>query len=338
MRSPGIAIVGATGLVGERLLQLFDERSTDIHELRLIARRADGRIVKFRGQSLAVEALDDVDFSEIDIVFLSAGSDFSAAHARRIAACGPVVIDNSNAHRMAVDVPLIVPQINADQLRNLGRGVLIANPNCSTIPIARTLHALRKLVPQSMVVSTYQAVSGAGHRGLSTLLPQSAADTRLLSDQVFGDTILGNLLPSIDRLLESGETVEERKMRQENRKILGRFDLEVSTTCVRVPVLNCHAASVCVDFKRRVDMDVVMEELLRAEECVVHVGFPTPLFVDGRDEVHVGRLRIDPEKPNRLLYWVVSDNTRVGAALNAIQIMELLLPVLAPRQQEALTT
>ena len=327
---PNIAVVGATGAVGQTLLSLFDERDFPIGRLDLVASsRSAGRKITFRGQEHEVRVFEEVDFSGVDIAFFSAGTAFSRQWARKAAAQGALVIDNTNAFRMDPDTPLVVPQVNGDLLKSRPPSGIVANPNCSTIPIVRLLAPLdRHYHVQKLIVSTYQAASGAGLNGQEDLL----RDTRhvLAGDGSshagrFPVPLAFNVIPSIDVVLESGFTLEEKKMVQESRKILRRPDLQVSATAVRVPVLNGHSAAVYIECELPLDAARVTALLADAPEVTVHDGagpaaFPTPRFLADADRVHVGRIRVDPEQEAAGWLWVCSDNLRIGAALNALQI------------------
>ena len=332
---PNVSVVGATGAVGRTLLSLFEEREVPFAHLELVASpRSAGRKIAFHGQEHEVRGLDEVDFSRVDIAFFSAGGEVSRQWARKAAAQGALVIDNTNAFRMDPDTPLVVPQVNGDLLSSRPASGIIANPNCSTIPIARVLAPLdRHFHVMKLVVSTYQAASGAGLNGQEDLL----RDTRhtLAGGETshagrFPVPLAFNVIPSIDAMLESGFTLEEQKMVQESRKILRRPDLQVSATAVRVPVLNGHAAAVYIECERPLDGARITALLKDAPEVTVHdgagpAGFPTPRFLTDADRVHVGRIRVDPELATAGWLWVCSDNLRVGAALNALQIGTLAL-------------
>jgi aspartate-semialdehyde dehydrogenase len=347
MKTPdqlGIAIVGATGAVGTTLLELFEQRGFPFRELRLIASpRSAGKTVQVRGRAILVEDLEQCNFSGVDIAFFSAGTSISKLHARRAAAEGALVIDNTNAHRMDADTPLVVPQVNRHALRARPSSGIIANPNCSTIPMVRALHCLDpEYGVHTIIVSTYQAASGQGLTGIEELRAGSqlimAEPSATVPAVRFPAPLAFNLVPSIDALLDTGFTVEERKMLDESRKILGRPGLRVSATAVRVPVVTCHSEAVYFECDRPLALPRMLELLRAGEEIQVHHGtgpdnYPTPRTITNFDDVHVGRIRIDPENPRAGWLWVVSDNLRVGAALNAIQIAEEMIAngVLAKR-------
>ncbi|ACY16853.1 aspartate-semialdehyde dehydrogenase [Haliangium ochraceum] len=330
--APRICIVGATGAVGTTLLTLLEERDLAIAELELFASaRSAGRELRFRGAAYEVRDLEHADFSRTDIAFFSAGTAISRLWARKAAAQGALVIDNTNAFRSDAEVPLVVPQVNGDLLAQRPASGIIANPNCSTIPIARLLAPLdRAFRVEKLIVSTYQAASGAGLSGQADLREDArgvlAGEARAHAGR-FPVPLAFNVVPSIDVLLDSGFTLEEQKMVQESRKILRRADLRVSATAVRVPVLNGHAAAVYLESERPLDAARMRALLGDAPELRVYDdggagedGYPTPRFLDNRDFVHVGRIRVHPEQDNAAWLWVCSDNLRVGAALNALQI------------------
>jgi aspartate-semialdehyde dehydrogenase len=341
---PSVAIVGATGAVGTTLLELFEERAFQYRELRLVASpRSAGRTVVVHGRAIAIEDLETFDFSQIDIAFFSAGTSISKLHARRAAAEGALVIDNTNAHRMDVDTSLAVPQVNRHVLATRPASGIIANPNCATIPMVRALHCLDPDYGiKKVIVSTYQAASGQGLTGIEEL---RAGTEALLADPSaavpalrFQVPLAFDLVPSIDALLDTGFTVEERKLLDESRKILGRPDLQVSGTAVRVPVVTHHSEAVYFECERPLALPRMLELLRAGEEIQVHhgpgaAGYPTPRTISNVNEVHVGRIRIDPENPYAGWLWIVSDNLRVGAALNALQIAEHVIAagVLAKR-------
>ncbi|QSN61124.1 MULTISPECIES: aspartate-semialdehyde dehydrogenase [unclassified Caballeronia] len=331
-----IAIAGATGAVGKELLRLMEERNVDAELAGVAASsRSAGQEVRCRGESLRVADLEHFDFSKVDLAFFSAGSAVSRVHARRAAAQGALVIDNTNAFRMDDDTPLVVPQVNARRLATRPQSNIIANPNCSTIPVVRLLDPVHKVNPVLKVIaSTYQAASGAGLTGLDELdesikevlddSPGQPVHRRFVAPLGF------NVVPSIDVLEEDGFTLEERKMVQETRKILDAPAIHLSATCVRVPVRNCHSAAVYVECGGPLDLADLKRLWRDAPEIQVYDGvdaadFPSPRVIGSSDLVHVGRIRRDPENPNAFWFWVVSDNIRIGAALNAVQIAETLI-------------
>ena len=327
-----IAIVGASGAVGRTLIELLVRRGFPVGECVPVASaRSAGQRIDVPGGTATIQDLDDYDFSGVRLAFFSAGTPVSERHARRAAAQGALVIDNTNAFRMATDVPLVVPQVNPDVLDQRPSSGIIANPNCSTIPLVRLLAPLRQRYGlRRVTVSTYQAASGRGNRGMTELRAQAAAATGDPAQtgpvEAFGMPLAYNVIPLIDTLLADGFTLEEQKMRQESRKILRDPTLDVTATCVRVPVLNGHSEAVVVDCDTPIDAGEL--SALLAGEPEVRVWSdrpPTPRTVDDPDLVHVGRVRVDPERPTRAAFWLVADNLRIGAALNAVQIAEVLV-------------
>lgn len=333
--APRVAIVGATGAVGTTLLDLFTERRYNYRSLDLVASsRSAGTQVTFEGREYTVRDLSTFDFSTVDIAFFSAGTSVSEKWVPIATAAGALVIDNTNAFRMDPDTPLVVPQVNAHVLKERPRSGVIANPNCSTIPLVRLLRPVHERWGLSrVVVSTYQAASGRGLSGMKELRETTELSLRnpeqVPSGDRFQPTLAFNVVPFIDRLLDSGFTLEEQKMTQESRKILGLPHLDLTATCVRVPVVNCHSEAAWIECAEPVDRAELVNLLAAQPEVLVHDqdrlgGFPTPRTADGPDLVHVGRVRVTPQNPRGFWLWLVSDNLPVGAALNAIQIAEEL--------------
>jgi aspartate-semialdehyde dehydrogenase len=331
MASYRVAILGATGLVGREFLKVLAQRDFPIAELRLLASgRSAGVRVPFRGEELVVEEATRDSFRGIEYGLFSAGADISRGLAPAAAAAGAVVIDNSAAWRMEPDVPLVVPEVNGDDA--FTHQGIIANPNCSTIQMVVALQRLHQVNPlRRVVVDTYQSVSGTGAEAMDELEAQTRA---LLAGQpseprVYPHQIAFNVLPHIDSFLENGYTREEWKMVQETRKIMHAPDLPVSATTVRVPVPIGHSEAVHAEFTRPMAPAEARALLARAPGvCVVDdpaaAQYPLASVAAGRDEVFVGRLRADASHPNGLVMWIVADNLRKGAALNAVQIAELL--------------
>lgn len=333
MNTAKVAVVGATGAVGQTMLQTLEARKFPASKLiPLASRRTAGTEVVFGGEKIPVRDLDDFSFDSVDIALFSAGGPVSESHAPRAAAAGAVVIDNTSAFRQAPDVPLVVPEVNPGEIANRPRGI-IANPNCSTIQMVVALAPLRNLSPiRRIVVSTYQAVSGAGNRALEELERTSrealAGDTPE-PGPIFPHVIGFNCLPHIDVFLADGYTKEERKMMQETRKIFGDESIRVTATCVRVPVMTGHSESVNVEFESPISPEAAREALASAPGVEVvdkpaDRRYPTQRDCAGRDPVFVGRIRRDPSLENALDMWITADNLRKGAALNAVQIAELL--------------
>lgn len=332
MRPINVAIVGATGRVGQELLRVLEERDFPIGELKLLASaRSKDLTIAFKGKSYPVQEMSAEAFKGIDIVLASAGSDIIAKLAPLAVEQGAVVIDNSNAFRMDPSVPLVVPEVNGHTLKN-HKGI-IANPNCSTaqlVPVLKILHELGGL--KRVIVSTYQSVSGAGKEAMDELENQTRA---LMNDQdyepqVFQRQIAFNLIPHIDVFLENGYSKEEMKVVLETQKILELPDLPVTCTAVRVPVSISHSEAVTVDLERAVSPHQAREAL--ANSPIIEVWdqpekgiYPTPLDAAGKDPVFVGRIRRDTSSENGLNVWVVADNLRIGAALNAVRIAEYVV-------------
>lgn len=327
-----IGIVGATGAVGRELIRLLEERHFPVAELRLLASaRSVGKSLSFQGESIGIREARPEEFSDLDILFLSAGGDRSKVMAPAAARAGAVVIDNSSAFRMDPEVPLVVPEINPEALRR-HKGI-IANPNCSTaitLMGAAPLH--RAFGLERMICSTYQAVSGAGASGITELEDgvRRWADGREAAEpSTFPHPIAFNLIPHVDKFQESGYTREEVKMRDESRKILGLPSLPISCTCVRVPVFRAHAISVFAEFGKPVDVAAArraIEEFDGAElvDDPENLRYPMPMDYSGKTACGVGRIRRDEALGNGLAFWVVGDQLWKGAALNAVQIAEKL--------------
>lgn len=327
-----VAIVGATGMVGQEFVKILQQRQFPIKELRLLASdRSAGRKVSFNGRDMEVEETGNKSFDGIDIALFSAGTDISRHFAPIAAEAGAVVIDNSAAFRMEPDVPLVVPEINAEDAR-AHKGI-IANPNCSTIQMVVALYPLHKVNPlKRIIVDTYQAVSGTGLAAIDELSSQSKA---VLEGQetvpgVYPHQIAFNLLPEIDVFLDNGYSKEEMKMVNETRKIMHAPEVLVSATTVRVPVFVGHSEAVHVEFSHPITTDEVRAILSDApgvkvlDDPAVSL-YPQPWAAAGQDDVFVGRIRKDISCDKGIAMWVVSDNVRKGAALNAIQIAEYLV-------------
>lgn len=334
--TPRIAIVGATGVVGNTLIELIEERGLHYREMHLVASaRSAGRELMVDGRPHAVQDLEDFDFGRADIAFFSAGTPVSADLVPVAVAKGTLVIDNTNAFRMDPDTPLVVPQVNAQLLERRPRSGIVANPNCSTIPLVRVLQPVEhRWGIRQVVASTYQAASGQGHHGIEELLEGTELALRdpdaELPAERFNPPLAFNVVPSVDRFLDTGFTLEEQKMLQESRKILDLPHLDLTATCVRVPVVNSHSEAVWVEAGAPVDRKELVALLAALPEVTVHdaenpAAFPTPLRAGHPDHVHVGRIRVSPDNPRGFWLWLVSDNLRVGAALNAIQVAEYVL-------------
>ncbi len=330
-----VAVMGATGNVGREILNTLYEREFPVSDVYALAsKKSVGREVSFGdGDVLPIQDLAEFDFKGVDIVLSSAGSDVSKKYAPIAAKAGAIVIDNSSYWRMDKDVPLIVPEVNPDAIKLYKKKNIIANPNCSTIQMLLALKPLHDIAPiKRVVVSTYQSVSGAGKKAMDELFNQTKAmyANGEIRKDAFAKQISFNVIPQIDKFMPDGATKEEWKMVVETKKILDS-KIEVSATCVRVPVFVSHAESVNVEFKKPITPEQAREALADTEGVLVvdkqdpEDGFVTPLEATGSDAVYVSRIREDRSVKNGLDMWVVSDNLRKGAALNAVQIAELLV-------------
>lgn len=337
-----VAIVGASGAVGQEFLRVLAERNFPITELKLFgSSRSAGREYEFRGKKIMVQELrHGDDFKDLDIVFTSAGGSISQEYAEDITRFGAVMIDNSSAFRMDEDVPLVVPEVNAEDALNRPRNI-IANPNCTTIQMVVALKAIEKLSHIRRVhVSTYQAASGAGATAMAELEQQYRevlAGEPVTVDK-FAYQLAYNLIPQVDVFTENGYTKEEMKMYNETRKIM-HSDIQVSAMCVRVPSLRAHSESIWVETERHISVAEAREAFEKAEGVVVMDNpaakeYPMPLFLSGKDPVYVGRIREDLSNPNGLTFWSVSDQIKKGAALNAVQIAEYLIKEQGIRSKE----
>ncbi len=329
-----VAVVGATGAVGRELIKTLEEREFPVDEIAALASpRSTGQEISYGGKRvLTVRNLETFDFRGWDIGLFSPGAAVSAVYAPRAAAAGCMVIDNTSQFRMDPDVPLVVPEVNPEALKRPLRRRIIANPNCSTIQLVMALKPLHDLFTvRRVVVSTYQAVAGAGKEGMDELFSQSKGSFvgDPITPQQFTKQIAFNVIPHIDSFMEDGATREEWKMSVETRKILDP-DIAVIATCVRVPVFIGHSEAVVAEFEEPVDLDEARDVLRRTPGLVLHDhredgGYVTPIECVGEDATYVSRLRRDPTVPNGLAFWCVSDNLRKGAALNAVQIAEALI-------------
>jgi aspartate-semialdehyde dehydrogenase len=328
-----VAIVGASGAVGQEFLRVLSERQFPLTELILFgSSRSAGTVYEYQGKKITVKELKHGDdFKGIDIVFTSAGAGTSKEFAEDITKFGAVMIDNSSAFRMDDDVPLVVPEVNAADAKNRPRGI-IANPNCTTIQMVVALKPIEDLSHIKRVhVSTYQAASGAGAAAMLELENQyrQIINGEKVVVEKFAYQLAYNLIPQVDVFTENGYTKEEMKMFNETRKIM-HSDVAVSATCVRVPALRAHSESVWVETERPISVEEVRSAFEKAEGVIVMDSpekkeYPMPLFLSGKDPVHVGRIRSDLANPNGLTFWCVSDQIKKGAALNAVQIAEYLI-------------
>ena len=332
MNEPHVAIVGATGAVGVEMLQCLEQRKFPLGKLKLLASaRSAGKPVTFRGETIVVEELTHDSFGDVDIALFSAGGGISKEFGPSAAKAGAVVIDNSSAFRMDEDVPLVVPEINPEAARNRPRGI-IANPNCTTIISLMALAPLHEAFGlKSIVASTYQAVSGSGAQGIAELEEQmqAIANDQPFTPRVYPRQIAFNVIPQVDAFTDNGYTKEELKMLNESRKIMGLPDLKVSCTCVRVPVMRSHSVSITAGFDKPVDVAAARAAYsgkagVAAMDNPDEMEFPVPLDTTGKDDCLVGRIRKTTVFDNALDIWVVGDQVRKGAALNAVQIAEIL--------------
>jgi len=329
-----VAVCGATGVVGREMVKVLAERAFPVADLRLLAsERSAGEDLSFNGSEIRIEALSENSFAGMDIALFSAGSDVSRTFAPLAARAGCVVIDNTSAFRMEPDVPLVVPEVNPEALEDYARRSIIANPNCSTIQMVLVLKPIDDAARiRRVVVSTYQSVSGAGRRGIAELEAQTLSlfNLKPMECERFPRQIAFNCLPHIDAFCEDGYTFEERKMIQETRKILGRPELRLTATTVRVPVFYGHSEAINVETEKKLSADEARKLLdkapgLRVVDSAAEALYPTVLDAVGGDDTLVGRIREDPSVECGLDMWVVADNIRKGAALNAVQIAELLI-------------
>ena len=330
-----IAIVGASGAVGQEFLRVLAEREFPIDNLLLFgSKRSAGTKYTFRGKEYTVRELQhNDDFKGVDIAFTSAGAGTSKEYAETITKYGAVMIDNSSAFRMDADVPLVVPECNAEDALNRPRGI-IANPNCTTIMMVVALKAFEGLSHIRRVhVSSYQAASGAGAAAMAELYEQyrQVLANEPVTVEKFAYQLAFNVIPQIDVFQDNGYTQEEMKMYHETKKIM-HSDIETSAMCVRVPSLRSHSESIWIETERPISVEEARQAVINGEGLTLmdnpaEKEYPMPLFLAGKDDVYVGRIRKDLANPNGLTFWIVSDQIRKGAALNAVQIAEYLVKV-----------
>ncbi|MCX7845360.1 MAG: aspartate-semialdehyde dehydrogenase [Dictyoglomaceae bacterium] len=327
-----IAVVGATGLVGQEMLKILYERKVPIKELYAFASsRSEGTFVEFGKEKIKVEEAKPENIAKADFALFSIGEEISLEISPEVAKRGTIIIDNSNAFRMNPDVPLVVPEVNPEDLKEHKN--IIANPNCSTIQMVVALYPLHKRFNlEKIVVSTYQSVSGKGKDAVLELLEQTREFLigNKIESKVFPYQIAFNIIPQIDNFEDNHYTREEMKMVRESRKILHLPNLKISATCVRIPVIRGHSESITATFSKDFNLEEVYYTLNNAPGVKVldlpkDKIYPYPLLCDGKDEVFVGRIRKDLFEENTLNLWVVSDNLRKGAALNAVQILEEII-------------
>lgn len=335
MKTYNVAVVGATGAVGETLISILEERKFPVGQLfPLASERSAGTKVMFRGKPVTVQNLADFDFSQVQIGLFSAGGNISAEYAEKAGKAGCIVIDNTSHFRYDDDIPLVVPEVNPEAIAGYTSRNIIANPNCSTIQMLVALKPIRdKVGIERINVATYQAVSGTGKEAIEELAKQTAdlLNGRTPVASVYPKQIAFNVLPQIDVFLENGYTKEEMKMVWETKKIFGDESIGVNATCVRVPVFYSHSEAVHIETREHITVEEVRALLADAPGVVLmderkDGGYPTAVTESaGKDGVFVGRIREDISHPNGLNLWIVSDNVRKGAALNSVQIAEVLI-------------
>lgn len=327
-----IAIVGATGVVGGTMLSILAERNFPVNNLVLLAsERSSGKEYYFKGQTLKVQTLNENSFKGVDIALFSAGSKISTQYANIAVKSGCIVIDNSSAFRMDLEVPLVIPEINPNSLS--GHKGIISNPNCTTIVTLMALNPIRKFSRiKKIIASSYQAVSGAGQEGINELHEQNKAIIIGQEPEVkyFSHKIANNLIPKIDKMDENGFTAEEMKMVNETRKIFSDEKIKVSATCVRVPVYTAHSVAVTIETENKIPVSSVREMIKNAEglellDDPLNDIYPMPILSEGNDNCLVGRIREDLVFENGISLWISGDQIRKGAALNAIQIAEKMI-------------
>ena len=327
-----VAVVGATGAVGNEMIKTLGQRNFPVETLRLFAsERSEGKTLEFNDKKISVEALKDTSFKGIDIALFSAGAERSKIWAPVAAKSGCVVVDNSSQWRMDPEVPLVVPEVNPHDLKK-HKGI-IANPNCSTIQmvvVLKPIHDAAKI--KRVVVTTFQAVSGTGQKAINELMQQTAdlLNFKEIQCNVYPYQIAFNVLPHIDKFLENGYTKEEMKMVNETRKIMGDNSIRLTATTVRVPVFRGHSESLNIETEKKLSPNEVRAILSKAPGVIVYDVpekniYPVPLNVAGKDDTYVGRIREDESIENGINMWIVADNLRKGAALNAVQIAEKLI-------------
>lgn len=335
MKTYNVAIVGATGAVGETLISILEERNFPVNQLfPLASERSAGSKVMFKGKPITVQNLADFDFSQVQIGLFSAGGSISEMYAEKAGKAGCIVIDNTSHFRYDDDIPLVVPEVNPEAIAQYTNRNIIANPNCSTIQMLVALKPIHDKVGITRInVATYQAVSGTGKEAIEELAKQTAAllNGREVVSEVYPKQIAFNVLPQIDVFMDNGYTKEEMKMVWETKKIFGDDSVQVNATCVRVPVFYSHSEAVNIETKTPISEEEV-RELMRNAPGVVLMddrkdgGYPTAVTDSaGKDATFVGRIRKDISHPNGMNLWIVSDNVRKGAALNSVQIAEVLI-------------
>ena len=326
---PSISIVGATGAVGKICLDILSERKFPSDKINIFAsKKSEGKKISYLNKDLIVREAKKNSFKDSNIVFISADSKVSEDLAPHAVKDGALVIDDGSAFRMKKDVPLVVPEVNENDI-NYHNGI-ISIPNCTTTPLVMAIHNLRKLANINRIqATTYQAVSGSGALAISELQSQTKniINNKDISKSVYPHQIAFSLIPQVDDFMSDGYTKEEHKMINETKKILHDENLLISATCVRVPVFYCHSEAISVDFENEIDINEVVNIFKNAEgikliDDGLNQNYPTPKFVEGKDDIYIGRIRKDNSNKKGLNFWIVSDNLRKGAALNALQIMD----------------
>ena len=334
MRTFNVAVVGATGAVGNEMIRILEERNFPVGKLKLLAsERSIGKSFEYKGQSIPVEVLNENSFAGIQIGLFSAGGSISEKYAPIAAQAGCVVVDNTSAFRMVPDIPLVVPEVNPEAIAQYKNKGIIANPNCSTIQMVVALKPIHDAVRiRRIVVSTYQAVSGTGKKAIDELEAQTSAllNGREAVVKVYPHQIAFNCLPQIDVFIDNGYTKEEMKMINETKKIMNDPSIAVTATTVRVPVFYSHSESVNIETEKKITPAEVRDLLSRAPGIKIvddpsQKLYPLAIHAVGKDDTYVGRIREDESIANGINMWVVSDNLRKGAALNAVQIAEILI-------------
>lgn len=332
--SYNIAIVGASGAVGQEMMEILEQRNFPVNELRLLAsERSAGKELDFKGSKIKIQKLDENSFEDIDIALFSAGGSRSKEFAPIATQAGAIVVDNSSAFRMSEGVPLVVPEINPEAVAGYQKKGIVANPNCTTavtVMALKPLHDLGNI--KRVIASSYQAVSGAGAQGIEELRNQTRAwaNSEEIKPEAFPHQIAFNLLPHIDSFTDNGYTKEEMKLHNETRKILGDNEISLTATTVRVPVFRAHSVSVNIETEKKITVEEAREAInnfpgVRVLDNPEELKYPMPIDVAGTDDCIVGRIREDYTVANGLSFWVVGDQLRKGAALNAVQIAELLI-------------
>jgi len=332
--SYNVAIAGATGAVGQEMIEILENRNFPVNELRLLAsERSVGKELEFKGEKIKIQKLDENSFKDIDIALFSAGGSRSREFAPIAAEAGAIVVDNSSAFRMEEGVPLVVPEINPKALAGYKNKGIVANPNCTTavtVMALKPLHDLGNI--KRVIASSYQAVSGAGAQAIEELKNQTVAwaNSEEIHAEAFPYQIAFNLLPQIDSFTDNGYTKEEMKLHNETRKILEDDEIALTATTVRVPVFRAHSVSVNIETEKKISVEEAREAInnfpgVRVVDEPGELKYPMPIDVAGSDDCIVGRIREDYTVPNGLSFWVVGDQLRKGAALNAVQIAELLI-------------